>query len=101
MSGESHEGPAELVFEENDEGVLEIVEDDGIDLDAIPQGRPEGLRLGDDAERKLVACTTCRGEGRYPIQLFGPPDEKGERHVEPHMRLCMTCRGTGKETVIT
>ncbi|QNJ55913.1 hypothetical protein SEA_RASPUTIA_23 [Microbacterium phage Rasputia] len=101
MGEESREEPAELVFEENEDGVLELVEDDGIDLDAVPQGKPEGVRLGGDAKRTLATCPTCRGAGKYPIQLFGPPDENGDRHAETHMRPCTTCNGSGKELVFS
>ncbi|AWN07694.1 hypothetical protein HOT31_gp023 [Microbacterium phage Hendrix] len=116
----------QLTYRENADGVLELVEEDAVDeeplidqeikengfeladdpddddfdWDSIPQGKPEGQRVGGDAERTTQTCTTCKGVGSYPVKSFTEPDEHGAREVVVSDQFCVVCNGTGTEQVL-
>lgn len=79
---------------------IEIIEDEVDEFADVPQGKPAGLRLGGDAERRLTSCPTCRGAGTYPVTVFGAMDANGERHPEVKNQVCATCFGRGKITEV-
>ena len=81
-------------FDEDDAPAVIILEEVDEFAD-VPQGKPEGVRLGGDAPRRQVKCPTCKGAGRYEITVFGPPDANDERHPEQRMQACVTCYSTG------
>lgn len=67
----------------------------------IPQGKPEGMRLGDGEESQQMTCSACSGAGSYPVDYFGAPDpQTGERELLTKQHGCVVCSGTGVEQVM-
>lgn len=87
------------IIEDDDEEVIEATIDD--DFADVPQGKPEGIRVGGDAARTIETCSTCHGVGAYPVEIFSEADEEGVRHVETIQQGCATCNGTGRELMLS
>lgn len=76
------------------------LEEEEVDWSQVPQGKPEGSRVGGDSERRQENCSTCRGQGTYSVQFFEEPDDVGHRELKVKLIRCATCFGTGKETIL-